>query len=75
MLLGSLLFIALAAFFLAGVWLVLYTPSCRTCKVRLEGMGETIRPWGRLGVDAVFYYICPQCAWMTRRRHMITHLD
>ena len=75
MLFSILLLGALVVTFIAGIWLALHTPSCRACKVSLEPLGETVSPWGRLGVDAVFHYVCPQCAWMTRRRHTITHLD
>jgi hypothetical protein len=75
MLLNSLIISALIVVFLGGIWRLLDTPSCRTCKVQLEAIGEHVRPWGRLGVDAMFYYICPECAWTTRRRHTITHLD
>jgi hypothetical protein len=75
MLLNSVILGGLIVSFLSGIWFILHTPRCRACKVRLEAVGEMVRPGGRLGVDAVFYYVCPECAWMARRRHTITHLD
>jgi hypothetical protein len=74
MLLHSVILGALIACFLGAIWYILHTPHCRACKVRLEAVGEMVRPWGRSGMDAMFYYVCPECAWMTQRRHTITHL-
>ena len=73
--LNIILFSMLFAFFLGGVWLILSTPQCRACGIRLRSVGEDVRPWGRSGVDAVFYYECSHCGWATERRHRITHLD
>jgi hypothetical protein len=75
MFLNSLILSALIVVVFGGIWLVFHTPSCRACRVRLEAIGESISPRGRLGIDVVFYYFCPQCAWMTRRRHTIIHLE
>jgi hypothetical protein len=61
--------------FLGGVWFILYTPQCLSCGVRMQSVGDDVQPWGRSGVDAVFYYECPHCGWVTQRRHTITHLD
>jgi hypothetical protein len=75
MLLNSVILGILIACFLGGLWCILRTPRCRVCKVAMESTGETLSPWGRLGIDAVFYYACPHCLWITRRRHTITHLN
>jgi hypothetical protein len=75
MLLNSVILGGLAVLLLSGFWFILRTPQCRACKVRMQTVGEQVRPWGRSGVDAVFYYVCPQCDWMTQRRQTIMHLD
>ena len=75
MLLNSIILSALVVFVLTGFWLILRTPQCRACKVRMQTIGEQMRPWGRSGVDAMFYYVCPECDWMTQRRQTILHLD
>jgi hypothetical protein len=75
MLLNGVILGGLVVFLLAGFWFVLRTPQCRACKVRMETVGEQVRPWGRSGVDAMVYYVCPECDWMTQRRQTIMHLD
>jgi hypothetical protein len=75
MLLNSVILGGLAVLLLSGFWFMLSPPQCRACKVRMQTVGEQVRPWGRSGVDAVFYYVCPECDWMTQRRQTIMHLD
>jgi hypothetical protein len=75
MVLRSILLSIFFVFFLGGVWLILYIPRCPVCSVRVQSVGEDVRPWGRSGVDAVFYYECPRCAWATERRYTITHIE
>jgi hypothetical protein len=75
MLLNSIILGALVVFVLVGFWLIVRAPQCRTCKARMQTVGEQVRPWGRFGMDAMFYYVCPECDRMTQRRHMILHLD
>jgi hypothetical protein len=54
-------------------WSVLYTPHCRTCRVPLQPVGETLRPLSWYGVEAVYDYECPECFWTTQRRHILMH--
>jgi hypothetical protein len=75
MLLSSVILGGLLVLSLGWMWCILHTPRCRACKVRLEALGEMVHPWGRSGLDVVLYYVCPECAWITRRRHTITHLS
>jgi hypothetical protein len=75
MMLNSIILGMLVVFFLGGIWFLLAKPQCPACGVRLHTVGEDVRPWGRSGIDAVFYYECPRCTWATARRQTLTHFD
>jgi hypothetical protein len=57
-----------------GVWSLLRTPRCRTCKILLQPSGEAARALGWYGIEAVEHYECPKCFRATQRRLILLHL-
>jgi hypothetical protein len=49
-------------------------PSCPTCSLPLQPVGETVRELGACGVETVMHYECSNCDRALQRRYILAHL-